>query len=79
MSQTLGSDVPGGEQKQSRMERVMRQESFTPQELADLLEMPLSHINHEAFSGRLKADIVNHDIVALHRADILDWMHRRGL
>ncbi len=77
MRNPMGSDVTSDDRRRGTMEALMRQESFTPQELAALLDMPLSHITHEAFAGHLKADIVSHDIVAIHRSDILDWLAKR--
>lgn len=73
----LGSDVPAADEGTSPVERLMRQDHYTPQELADLLEMPLSLITHDAFAGKLHANIVDHDIVSIRREDVITWLNNR--
>jgi hypothetical protein len=74
----LGSDVPPVGDESGPMARLMRQEQYTPQELADLLDMPLTLITHDAFAGKLPARIVEHDIVSIRREDVIAWLNRRG-
>lgn len=50
---------------------------LTPQELSRLLDIPLDAITHAAFSGALKAHIVNHDIISINRDDALAWLANR--
>jgi hypothetical protein len=55
----------------------MMQDRFTPEELATLLEMDVNLIRQAAYQGRLKATIVEHDIVSISRADALRWLDER--
>jgi hypothetical protein len=73
----LGSDVPPAGDEKSPMDRLMRQDHFTPQELADLLDMPLSLITHDAYAGKLKAEIVDHDILSIRREAVIAWLESR--
>lgn len=58
-------------------EDLLRQESYTPQELADLLEMTLYVIQSAVWNGQLKANVVGHDIVSIRREDVLQWLASR--
>jgi hypothetical protein len=53
------------------------QDHFTPEELATLLEMDVNLIREAAFNGRLKAEIVDHTIIRISRADALRWLDAR--
>lgn len=74
---TLGSDVPPEGGKRASMEELLHRDHYTPMELAELADLPLSLIEQAAFAGRLKANIVDHDIVGIARADALAWMESR--
>jgi hypothetical protein len=56
---------------------LLRQEAYTPEELATLLEMDVNLVRWAAFSGRLKAAIADHDILFISRADALRWLEDR--
>src|SRR5262245_30366874 len=58
-------------------EQLLLQDSYTPEELATLLEMDVNLIREAAFNGRLKAQIVDHEIVSISRADALRWLAER--
>lgn len=62
--------------KRSPAELIM-QDSYTPEELATLLEMDVNLIREAAYHGRLKAEIINHDIISISRADALRWLDER--
>lgn len=62
----------------SRVETLLRQESYTPQQAAEILEMRLRSIHSAVFGGMLKAHVVNHDIVSIKRSDLIEWLRNRG-
>ena len=43
---------------------LLQQERFTPDEVAELLGIGVHIIQHAAFSGELRAQIVGHDIIS---------------
>ena len=57
---------------------LLLQDSYTPEELATLLEMDVNLIRQAAYQGRLGAEIVDNDIIAITRADALRWLDERG-
>lgn len=58
-------------------EELLRQDAYTPQELADLLEMSLYAVRSAVWNDKLKATVVGHDIVSVRREDVLQWLERR--
>ena len=56
------------------MYELLQQERYTPDEVAELLGIGVHIIQHAAFSGQLRAQIVGHDIISLRRDDILAWL-----
>jgi hypothetical protein len=58
-------------------EELLLQDRYTPEELATLLEMDVNLIREAAFEGRLRAEIVDHDIVSISREDALRWLSAR--
>ncbi len=59
------------------MEELFKSADLTPEELSELIDMPLNAIRMAAFSGELKAKIVNHDIISINRDDALAWLANR--
>lgn len=59
------------------IDELLHKESFTPEELATLLDLNVNQIRNACFEGELKATIVNHDIVSIDRADVLTWLASR--
>jgi excisionase family DNA binding protein len=55
---------------------LLKQDHFTVNELANLLEMSPYTIRAEVREGRLKAFIVNHHVVDIRRSDVLEWLQR---
>jgi hypothetical protein len=45
-----------------------------PAEAAELLQIGIDVLRHAAFTGELSAQIFEHDIISLQRADILAWL-----
>ena len=56
---------------------LLQQERFTPEEVAELLGIGVHIIQHAAFSGELRAQIVGHDIISIRRDDVLAWLEAR--
>jgi hypothetical protein len=74
----VGSDLPANEDDVNKsVEELLLQSTYTPAELSALLDVPQSLIEHDAFSGKLKAHIVGHDIIHIHREDAIEWMKNR--
>ena len=75
----LGSDLsPDGRDTGKTIDQLMHQDVYKPSELAELFEIPLSEIEHEAHVGRLKAYIVNHHVISIKREDALAWLADRS-
>lgn len=53
---------------------VLRQDEYTPQQLAELLEMTSYQITSAVYDGRLKATVIGSDIVSIRREDVLKWL-----
>ena len=56
------------------MSELLRQDSYSPQELAELTGIGDDIILHEARTGNLPALIVDHDVISIRRDDALVWM-----
>jgi len=59
-------------------EQLLYQDRYTPEELADLLDVDVNLIRQAAFNDRLGAVIVDHDIISISRAAALKWLNERG-
>lgn len=55
-------------------EALLAQDHYTPEELAQLLETTVEYIVESVYHGRLKAVIVDHQIAAIRRSDVLEWL-----
>jgi len=59
------------------MESLLRKETYSPEEAAEILDMNVRFIHSAVFREHLKANVVNHDIVSINRSDLIDWMNNR--
>jgi aryl carrier-like protein len=57
---------------------LLQQDQYTPEEVAELLEIGLDVVRHAAFSGELRARIAEHDIISIRRDDLLAWVRASG-
>jgi hypothetical protein len=74
----MNSDTPeSGKPEVSRIESLLKQDSYTPEQVAEILEMRLRSIHSAVFGGHLKAHVVNHDIVSIDRSDLIEWLRNR--
>jgi aryl carrier-like protein len=60
------------------LQELLLQDLYTPEEVADLLEIGLDVVRHAAFSGELRAQIAEHDIISIRREDVLAWAGQSG-
>ena len=60
------------------LQELLLQDQYTPEEVADLLEIGLDVVRHAAFSGDLRAQIAEHDIISIRREDVLAWARESG-
>jgi hypothetical protein len=58
---------------------ILLQDSYSPTELARLLDIDPFVIRHSVRSGDLKAITYDHHILSIRRADALDWLARASL
>ncbi len=58
----------------SRMEKLLHQETYTPDEAATLLDMSVQRIYSAAYKGELKAHIIGNDVISIERGDLLAWL-----
>jgi hypothetical protein len=58
-------------------EKLIHQDTYTPEELADILDMDEGLIKQEVNRGNLKGNMIGNDIVDIPRESVLEWMDRR--
>jgi RecA/RadA recombinase len=74
----MNTDSPESDKPElSRIESLLRQESYTPEQAAEILDMSLRSVHSAVFRGHLKAHVVNHDIVSIDRSDLIAWLRDR--
>ena len=56
------------------MSRLMHQDAFTAQELAELIDRPIELVTDAVYDGRLKAVVVEGKIVEISCHDALVWL-----
>ena len=56
----------------------IREDEYSPEDLATLLGISREVILHEVSTGALRATRVGHHTVCIARTDALDWLNRRG-
>ena len=59
------------------IDELLHQQDYRASELAELLGLPLTLIEHEAHVGHLKSFIVDHHILRIRREDALAWLDSR--
>lgn len=64
-------------QELSRIEDLLRQEEYTPEEAAEVLNMRQRTIFSAVYGGELKAKMAGNDIVSISRSDLVAWLRRR--
>jgi excisionase family DNA binding protein len=56
----------------------LRQEEYTPEEVARLIGTSLEVVMHAIWNGELKADRKGRNVVCIKHEDVTDWLRRRG-
>jgi hypothetical protein len=56
---------------------LLHHDHYTPEELAEVLDVSVRAIERAAFAGWLKADIVDHHVVRISRQDAIAWLESR--
>ena len=59
------------------IDKLLRQDHYTPEELAELLGMDVWSIRRAARSGELAAFIVDHHVLCVRREDAIRWLGDR--
>ncbi len=54
-------------------------ETFRVSEVSHLLGISIDRIRHAVQAGDLAAERVGHEIVCIHRTDLLAWLEAQGL
>lgn len=67
-----------GQSDEDRIEDLLRQDTYTPEEAAEVAGVPLRTVRSAAFRGDLKALILEHDIISIDRGDLIAWLQERG-
>ena len=68
----------GQDHDPSRLIPDLHEDTYSVQDIANLLGMNPEVIQHAAQTGELKAERAGHDVVCVHRADLLAWLNARG-
>jgi hypothetical protein len=61
----------------SDIDELMHRDWFTPEELAELLDMSAFSIRHAVREGSLEGAVVDHHIISIRRDDVLKWLQNR--
>ena len=60
------------------IEELLHHETYRPEQLAELLTIAEDVIRHAVYAGELPATVVGHDVVAIRRPDVLQWLELRA-
>lgn len=53
---------------------LLKQQSYSPEEAAEVLNLPKRLILTAAFGGDLKAEIISGDVIDITRTDLVAWL-----
>ena len=59
------------------VDELLRQDHYTPEDLAELLGMDVWSIRRAARTGELPAFIVDHHVLCIRREDAIRWLADR--
>jgi hypothetical protein len=59
------------------IDELLRQDHYTPEELAELLGMDIWSVRRAARIGELPAFIVDHHVLCIRREDAIRWLANR--
>ena len=55
-------------------EQLLRAEAYTEEELSELVGIGVYEIRRAAREGRLRARVVDDEVISIERGDALEWM-----
>lgn len=55
-------------------DRLLEQEHYRPNDLADLLEVDVNVIRQAVFLGELPALVLDHHVVDIRKQDVVHWL-----
>jgi excisionase family DNA binding protein len=58
---------------------LLQHDHYTVDEVARLLDISVHIVQHAAFSGELRAQILGHHILSLRREDVVTWFIARDV
>ena len=58
---------------QHSLYELLQQDQYTAEEVAEVLWTGVDVVRHAAFTGELRAQIIEHDIISIRRDDVLAW------
>jgi hypothetical protein len=61
--------------ERSMIFELLHHDHYSPDELARVLGMDIHVILQEARTNKLKAYIVDHHVLDIHRKDVLEWLN----
>lgn len=73
----LDLERPMSAQQVEALERALRQDHYTPEQLAQLLDMDEYVIRSAVWAKELPAQVLGTAIVSVERADALVWLRQR--
>jgi nucleotide-binding universal stress UspA family protein len=69
---------PARQDESTRYADLLRQDTYRPEELADLLNIDAATVRQAALGGRLRAQLADHHVISITRADALSWLAERS-
>jgi hypothetical protein len=64
--------------REETMDELMHKHTLTVEEVCEIYGFPAQIITHAAWSGELKATIMNHHIYGIRRDDLIHWLKERA-
>jgi excisionase family DNA binding protein len=56
----------------------LTQDEYTPEEIARMIGTTVDNVMHDIRAGDLKAQRAGRDVICIKRADVIEWLARRG-
>jgi hypothetical protein len=70
----MDQDLPVARHRRESIFELLQHERYTLAEAAEVLGLDVHVVEHAAFSGELRAEIVEHQILAIRREDLIAWV-----
>lgn len=66
------------EPRQNHFLELMHHDEYKPAELAELVGMDVRALEQEVFQGKLRATVLEHQVISIRREDALNWLRERA-